>query len=559
MRRIFKIARLIVGAAILVVVLTGARIGVEALRNNNQQGIFGEELTVDGFITEAINSDAFILRQDEAEIDSLIEFLFDTNEVLVVNDTDDDFRLQLIMRDERVRITGIVQPAYVDRAAAIADPGVLVRRTPERNTTTASVVVASSSSSSTSSTSSSTSSDSSSSSFLATSSNRPGANNNTTNDTASSTDDEQPTSRVQIIPSSRETQSQQEPAFATAVPTDVPQPRTITTDARNRRDDSNDGFVDSIADTIGDGAAAIDDFILDIGVDLGLIRDRRQVDLNGILRDDVLPLYANMPVLQVRSVDDLVASPRIEDIIFDPEEFFGREISIDGNVSEVLASNAFVIRRSGSADPLIVIETSDFQIDDIFDSFNYHDLDVNSPAGSYVRVYGQIMEFGDPALQDNVDVDLNDPIFSQFDSDDIVLVADEIQETFLDHTVDGITDDPERFFNHEIELEGTVAEMLTETAFSIRGDNLDYFDRLLVLYDTIGEVNNQVPGSDHANMILALNEGDRVRVGGIVSVFVEDTIEEEFEFDDRVIDSIVFEDFEGEAVLIANTIIKLDN
>lgn len=245
----------------------------------------------------------------------------------------------------------------------------------------------------------------------------------------------------------------------------------------------------------------------------------------------------------------VAAGVTVSDITDDPEQYYGSNATVFGEVNEVIGPGAFTIGGEDfiGGGELLVVSANDFALPE-----GIRDEDRGIREGDIVQVTGTVRESADEYIQEELEEDVDEGLFEDFE-DGPALYANDIRlSPRLSElpagaiTVEGIAEHEDLYDGEQVNLNGEVAELVSSQSFflsDVSEDNsFDVSERILV-----------VAAADAVPETLA--EDVPVDVTGTVRIINEDNeegaIEEAFGFD---IEDGLFDGLEDEPVLIAKSI-----
>lgn len=247
--------------------------------------------------------------------------------------------------------------------------------------------------------------------------------------------------------------------------------------------------------------------------------------------------YAGTAFGSAPVAEPVVTEETISNVADYPDQFYNREVTIDGLVGEGVGAHGFILyeRDLLGTDDVLVIDRSEQRTDFI------QLPDVR------VRVSGTVQQFDLANLESDLGVDLDDATYSditnRYGENLPVLLADSI--TNLDHVsyIQNILDNPEAFSGKQVGFGGRVGEAVSNQAGFIYEDALVDADRILVI------------GSSADVFDFTTMDDQLVEVNGTVRNFVLTDIENEFGLD---LDDNLFADYQG-PVVVADSITPVES
>ena len=231
-----------------------------------------------------------------------------------------------------------------------------------------------------------------------------------------------------------------------------------------------------------------------------------------------------------------VGAENLRRVIEDPVTHEGETVTVEGVIDERVGDHSFILREdSFLGDERVLV------VDGTGEGLGYIHLDDARVrvSGTVYRDYNTSVEMGSHARTDED--------FAGYENL-LVIVATSVQNLDDVESLGTLTDEPEAFYGQAVRMEGSVGEMISERAFVLREDNFMGWlfgeDDVLVLVEDSDSAMDFIPLSD-----------TRVRVAGTVQAFTR----AELEAQGHVLDDERFADREGEPVIVANTVINLED
>lgn len=231
-----------------------------------------------------------------------------------------------------------------------------------------------------------------------------------------------------------------------------------------------------------------------------------------------------------------VGAENLRRVIEDPTTHEGETVTVEGIIDERIGDHSFVLREDGflGDERILVIDGTDEGLDFI----RLDDAHVRV-SGTIYRDYNTSVEMGSHAHMQEDFVGYENLL---------VLVATSVQNLDDVESLGTLTDEPGAFYGQSVRLEGSVGEQIGERAFILREDAFMGWlfgeDDILVLVEDSDTAMDFVPLSD-----------TRVRVAGTVQAFTRADLEAQ----GYVLDDERFSDREGEPVIVANSVVNLED
>jgi hypothetical protein len=227
--------------------------------------------------------------------------------------------------------------------------------------------------------------------------------------------------------------------------------------------------------------------------------------------------------------------PSVGDIVDEPENWIGRQVTVSDDVTDVIGPRAFQMGEEdflglfGGTELLVVGARNlpqwvgnDFAESGFFDD----DGDYDELQGAVARANGTVRRFNLAEVERELGVDLDDALFEDFDGDP-VLVAQSVRFMF---EADEVAEDFRQFWGRRIAAVGEVTEVLGPRAFVLDDD---------VVVVTTGPLSNQI------------EVGARAVVQGTVREFLIRTFENQLGID---LDDDLFVDWEERPGIVATSV-----
>lgn len=223
------------------------------------------------------------------------------------------------------------------------------------------------------------------------------------------------------------------------------------------------------------------------------------------------------------------------DVIEQPDAYYGETVTVDGVVGEILSDSLFVLEEDGilGTDRILVMDATGDQ------------LELIRIEGARVRLTGTLQPYADMEMEFTEGVD-GERLEQHRDLP--VLMADDAVNLDDVESLGAISDDPEAFFGQRVQLEGLASETIGERAFILREDaflgGLFGADEILVI-DATQDGLDFIPLEDTS-----------VLVTGVVQQYMPESLEAEYGL---IADDERYADYEGSAVIVAESVINLDD
>lgn len=243
------------------------------------------------------------------------------------------------------------------------------------------------------------------------------------------------------------------------------------------------------------------------------------------------------------------------DIMSDPEEYYGVGVTVSGEVNEVIAPNALTIGGEGfgGGEDLLIVSASNIPVP----PGTERDEAAAVLEDDLIQTTGTVQELIIVDVEEELGIDLDDELFADFEGEPAIVAQNINLTPRLSNlptgaiSIEDITDDEDAFDGQQVSLTGEASELIGQQAFML-GENrenegfaVDFGESILVLTRE-GIVPEEVV------------EGVPVEVSGTVRVFREEdeaaneaALEEEFGFD---IEDGILGGWDDEPILIADSV-----
>ncbi len=215
-----------------------------------------------------------------------------------------------------------------------------------------------------------------------------------------------------------------------------------------------------------------------------------------------------------------------EELVEEPGNFVGEEVTIRSQVEETVDESSFLIADDeyfdGEAILVINASAEPFVIPDVGDT--------------QVQVTGQVETFAMTTVAEEYGITLSPELFSAYE-DKPVIVA---QSLALAPDVGDVAANPETYYNQRIALQGEVEEVLDSGLFTIDEDELFGGDDLLV-------IPSEGPVVIEENGIIALT--------GVLRPYIQAEFERDYDFNwDLSVSERIDAEYEQKPVFVADGI-----
>lgn len=160
----------------------------------------------------------------------------------------------------------------------------------------------------------------------------------------------------------------------------------------------------------------------------------------------------------------------VADYTDNPSEYYGDQIELSGQVTQVLGPNAFAIGGDEFVGGQQVIIVGAQQLNQIVEGEA-----VEITTDQVVQATGTAREFNLTEIENEVGYQLDDNLFSEFEGNpalaassvEVQVAGDETTVQSADVSINTIIDEPAEFYNQTVTVSGPVARILSPTMFVI--------------------------------------------------------------------------------------------
>ncbi len=282
----------------------------------------------------------------------------------------------------------------------------------------------------------------------------------------------------------------------------------------------------------------------------GFPRWRRAAALRALIAVGVLIGALLTPTL-ARPVSAQLASATVGEIIANADAYAGRDVSVVGDVDDVLGARSFTIEDDDvlssaelpvvSARPLVGPAGLPLELEPLAGEA------VGLPGN--VLVIGTVYRFDLAAFEGLLGVDLDDARWAEWAGKPALIARSIVPRprylSWEAATVDAVTEHPDLYLGKAVTVRGEVEEALGPRAFALEDDDLLFDEELLVVTDG--------PLRDRAGRTLGVDEliDRETWVTGTVRRFALADIERELAID---LDDTLFAAWEGRPSIVAHSV-----
>jgi hypothetical protein len=242
-----------------------------------------------------------------------------------------------------------------------------------------------------------------------------------------------------------------------------------------------------------------------------------------------------------------LASATATEIVANAAAYYGQEVTVVGDVDDVLGPRAFVIEDddvlSFAQIPVVtagpVLDRAGQPLDRALDP-----LSTNN-----VMVTGTVHQFNLQAFEAQLGLDLDDQQWAAWAGRPAIIATSAIPRprylSWQAATVDDVVDHPDVYLGQAVTVRGEVEDVVGPRSFTLEDDDLLFDDEVLVL--TTGQMTDRAGQPLGADALV-----DRpVWVTGTVRLFDRAEIERDLGID---LDDGLFESWDGQSVIVARSI-----
>lgn len=242
----------------------------------------------------------------------------------------------------------------------------------------------------------------------------------------------------------------------------------------------------------------------------------------------------------------------LTDITENPEEFIGADVTVSGEVGDLVGPQAFTIGGEEflGTDELLILGAEELPeiVTGVDEEFLENEPEIVG-SDDIVQITGTVGQLEVNALEDDFGSDIDEDLFAEYE-DEPFIVAEEVFLTprierageTLTTPVEDISGNPSDFVGANVETEGVVAEIIEPRVFVLSGENTG--DEAALVNDGVLVVN---PEGDNPNLI----DGENVKVDGPVRDFDIAGFEEEIGLD---LDEGLYSPYAGRPAIVAEDI-----
>ena len=218
----------------------------------------------------------------------------------------------------------------------------------------------------------------------------------------------------------------------------------------------------------------------------------------------------------------MAAGATIQEIEDNPEQYYGSQLTVSGEVQDVWSSNSLTIGMGLFGEAILVVIPPEAQIQGMAaDETPFSEDDI-------VQVFGTVRRYVVAEIEDEYDFDFDDAEV-EYERDEPAIVAEQVYVSprgaggAMGITLENLENDPQQYFGSSVVVSGEVNETESAGSFTIGGGVFDAEILVLVPQDA------KVVGGRTGDLFL--QEDDIVQVEGMVRPYVETELENDFDFD----------------------------
>jgi hypothetical protein len=230
---------------------------------------------------------------------------------------------------------------------------------------------------------------------------------------------------------------------------------------------------------------------------------------------------------QDTSREDVPEAITIPDILADPAQYHGRQLTLSGEVSSVLSPRVFRIKES---EGLFNVNSANDGLLVAIAEGAERPADINH--AMQVQVAGEMRAYDSDALDPDIGVGFIPAVEGISEGDPMLLV----ERVLVQATISALDDNPGAYLNNQVTVTGRVAEVLQQGI--VRLVDPETGDDVLVV-------------TTNAGPETLAQEGQRLVVTGLVRQFNLEELGGELELN---LDSGIFADWENRLVIMADSI-----
>jgi len=221
----------------------------------------------------------------------------------------------------------------------------------------------------------------------------------------------------------------------------------------------------------------------------------------------------------------------LEDLTGDIGAYIGRTVSVRSDVTNILAESGFLLQNEGwfGGQEVLVI--------------NATGQPVLLPEDIELQVTGEVSQFVLADVERDYGVDLDPELYADYEQQPVIIA----ESVALSPDPADVTEDPTRFYNQVIAVEGEIGEFVTPGIFRLEEEQLFSGEGLLVLSD-IAEMTEAAVTSGE------VEEDSQVVVTGVLRPYVRADFERDYDFWDGDALAEVEAEYDRQPVLVAREV-----
>lgn len=247
----------------------------------------------------------------------------------------------------------------------------------------------------------------------------------------------------------------------------------------------------------------------------------------GVTEEDTA---AQPPTDEPITIAENAENVELGDLTGNVQDYIGQTVSVRSAVAEEVGANGFLLQNEGlfGGEPVLVI--------------NATQQPLTLPADDIeVQATGEVRQFVLTDIEQEYGLELEPDLYVEYEQQPTI-VAQSIAPA---PDPAEVTEDPTRFFNQVIAVEGSIGEFVAPGVFRLDEDQLFGGEGLLVL-------SNVTELAEAALQTGEVDEGDVIVVTGTLRPYVQAEFEQDYGWGDEVLGEL--EEYDREPVLVAREI-----
>ncbi len=220
------------------------------------------------------------------------------------------------------------------------------------------------------------------------------------------------------------------------------------------------------------------------------------------------------------------ANVTAEEIVEEPTDYVGEEVTIRSEVEETVDESSFLVADDeyfdGEAILIINASSEPFVIPDVGDT--------------QVQITGRVETFSMTTVADEYSITLSPELFEQYEEKPVIIA----QSLALAPDIDEVAANPDMYYNQRIALEGEVDEVLESGLFTIDENELFSGKNLLVIPSTEGT---------------PIQEDEILAITGVLRPYIQADFDRDYDFNwDLSVTEKIDAEYEQKPVFVADGI-----